>query len=339
MTFRRPLVLLVLLASFVLIGLGYSAVKVEADQVAGAGYSGVTADFGRITFDVSANGALINSVIVTYPAASVRAGCPTNAVLSNIAISAAHSAAVTGVAANSGQTVAFTAVFAPDGNVTGTVRADPATGSGCTSRGDVAFAAAPISRPAYSPQAGATYTGTSSLGGTLTFTVASDRKSISSGGMVLRIGNCDYSGPLENPINKVVQNGAFDVAVSSTFQTVGTFGSTQVQGAFVVATGPGSSCANLVATFSLAGPAASPLAAFTPAGPYVVGANPVQWNGGDVAALKAAATAAGVTSATYFASGQPIVLVPGAPDFVNQAFSAAFPGGIVPAGTILILTK
>lgn len=60
------------------------------------------------------------------------------------------------------------------------------------------------------------------------------------------------------------------------------------------------------------------------------------YGGGPVAQLAAEAGAAGVISVVVTVDGSFVVLVIGAPDFVNVDFNAAFPGDI-PAGTPLIL--
>lgn len=70
-----------------------------------------------------------------------------------------------------------------------------------------------------------------------------------------------------------------------------------------------------------------------------VGVNTAVWNGGSVDQLASATAAAGGISVTVFIGGQATVLIPGAPAFVNAAFNAAFPGGTVPAGTIILVVK
>jgi glucose/arabinose dehydrogenase len=65
----------------------------------------------------------------------------------------------------------------------------------------------------------------------------------------------------------------------------------------------------------------------------------VTWGGGTVEELDAAAESGGCTlsSAWVFVAGQPIGNVIGAPDFVNAGFLDVFPGGNMPADTILVL--
>jgi len=69
-----------------------------------------------------------------------------------------------------------------------------------------------------------------------------------------------------------------------------------------------------------------------------IGVNTAIWGGGSVSQLAAAVASAGGISVTVFVNGAPVVLIPGAPDFVNAAFNAAFPTG-VPAGTIVLVVK
>jgi len=69
-----------------------------------------------------------------------------------------------------------------------------------------------------------------------------------------------------------------------------------------------------------------------------IGVNTAIWGGGSVSQLAAAVASAGGISVTVFVNGAPVVLIPGAPDFVNAAFNAAFPAG-VPAGTIVLVVK
>jgi len=66
-----------------------------------------------------------------------------------------------------------------------------------------------------------------------------------------------------------------------------------------------------------------------------VGVNTAVWNGGTVQQLATAAAAAGGISATVFVDGEAVVLIPGAPAFVN----AAFTGDLVPAGTIVLVVR
>ena len=61
------------------------------------------------------------------------------------------------------------------------------------------------------------------------------------------------------------------------------------------------------------------------------------YGGGSVATLEAEAAEAGASSVTAAVSGKLLVLVVGAPSFVNTAFTNQYPGG-VPAGTIFIVT-
>ncbi len=69
-----------------------------------------------------------------------------------------------------------------------------------------------------------------------------------------------------------------------------------------------------------------------------VGVTAAIWNGGTVAQLAAAVTAAGGVSVTTFVGGRSLVLIPGAPAFVNATFDAAFPSG-VPTGTIVLVVR
>lgn len=70
-----------------------------------------------------------------------------------------------------------------------------------------------------------------------------------------------------------------------------------------------------------------------------VGVNTAVWNGGTVDQLAAACAAAGGISVTVYVDGKPLVLIPGAPAFVNAAFNAAFPDGSVPSGTIVLVVR
>jgi hypothetical protein len=70
----------------------------------------------------------------------------------------------------------------------------------------------------------------------------------------------------------------------------------------------------------------------------VVGVNPAVWSGGTVDSLAASVTGVGGISVTTFVNGGAVVLIPGAPAFVNAAFNATYPSG-VPVGTIVLVTK
>lgn len=70
-----------------------------------------------------------------------------------------------------------------------------------------------------------------------------------------------------------------------------------------------------------------------------LGVNTAVWNGGTVGELATAVAAAGGISVTVFINGEATVLIPGAPAFVNAAFNAAYPGGNVPAGTIVLIVR
>lgn len=65
----------------------------------------------------------------------------------------------------------------------------------------------------------------------------------------------------------------------------------------------------------------------------------VTWGGGSLDELAAAAAQAGCTlrSAWVFVGGRPVGAVIGAPAFVNTDFLAVYPGGSIPADTILVL--
>lgn len=68
------------------------------------------------------------------------------------------------------------------------------------------------------------------------------------------------------------------------------------------------------------------------------GVSIVSFNGGTVADLIASAQAAGLTSVSVTVDGDFVVLIPGAPAFVNAAFNAAFADG-VPEGTLAIVVR
>jgi uncharacterized protein YkwD len=61
------------------------------------------------------------------------------------------------------------------------------------------------------------------------------------------------------------------------------------------------------------------------------------WNGGTIAQLTAAAEQGGARSIFVTVDGQLVGYVIGAPTFVNAAFSVAFPGGTVDAGTVVLV--
>lgn len=68
------------------------------------------------------------------------------------------------------------------------------------------------------------------------------------------------------------------------------------------------------------------------------GASLVVYNGGTVAQLMADAAAEGVLTVSVTVGGEWVVLVVGAPSFVNEEFEGAFPNG-VPEGTPVVLFK
>ena len=72
--------------------------------------------------------------------------------------------------------------------------------------------------------------------------------------------------------------------------------------------------------------------------PISDGVNLTSYAGGSVDQLSAEALGVGASAAAITRNGKFIVLVPGAPLFVNQAFRNEFPGGI-PAGTLLIVVR
>lgn len=63
------------------------------------------------------------------------------------------------------------------------------------------------------------------------------------------------------------------------------------------------------------------------------------WEGGTVIELATALASQGATSATYFRDGMAVVLVVGAPSFVNAAFRTIFPGDMVARSTLIIVSK
>ena len=81
-------------------------------------------------------------------------------------------------------------------------------------------------------------------------------------------------------------------------------------------------------------PAPTPEAGFGAA--LVTGVNLTTYGGGTVAQLEVDATDGDATSVSVTVAGDFIVLVVGAPAFVNQAFSDNFPDG-VPAGTVVLV--
>lgn len=70
--------------------------------------------------------------------------------------------------------------------------------------------------------------------------------------------------------------------------------------------------------------------------PLDVGVTATTYGGGTVAQLETDASAAGATSVSVTSAGDFVVLIVGAPAFVNQAFNDLFPTG-VPAGTVVIV--
>jgi hypothetical protein len=64
----------------------------------------------------------------------------------------------------------------------------------------------------------------------------------------------------------------------------------------------------------------------------------VVWNGGTVEALAAATQLLQGASLTSYVGGKAVVLIPGAPAFVNAAFTALYPSG-APAGTLFVLVR
>lgn len=66
------------------------------------------------------------------------------------------------------------------------------------------------------------------------------------------------------------------------------------------------------------------------------GVNLTTYAGGSVDQLALEASNAGANAVAVTSAGKFIVLVPGAPSFVNAAFKARFPGG-VPAGTVVLV--
>lgn len=67
-----------------------------------------------------------------------------------------------------------------------------------------------------------------------------------------------------------------------------------------------------------------------------IGVHITQWGGGSIDELIAAAPAS-TTSVWVTVGGQFLGYIPGAPEFVNSAFLAAFPGGQIPAGTPMLV--
>ena len=67
-----------------------------------------------------------------------------------------------------------------------------------------------------------------------------------------------------------------------------------------------------------------------------MGVTSAVWQGGTVSEMAAAAASEGAVSVTVFVDGQPLVLIPGAPAFVNKAMLDRFPVD-VPIGTIVFV--
>jgi TIR domain len=72
--------------------------------------------------------------------------------------------------------------------------------------------------------------------------------------------------------------------------------------------------------------------------PALDGITALVWSGGTVRDLERATTAVGAMSATAWVDRRQLILVSGAPDWVNQQFTTTFRQG-VPAGTILVLSR
>jgi hypothetical protein len=81
-------------------------------------------------------------------------------------------------------------------------------------------------------------------------------------------------------------------------------------------------------------PPAAGAGTFTPV-PTAPGANLGVWGGGSIEAVLAAVPRA--VSIWVSAGGELVGYIPGAPDFVNAAFIARFPGGDIPAGTAMLV--
>jgi len=74
------------------------------------------------------------------------------------------------------------------------------------------------------------------------------------------------------------------------------------------------------------------------ASPLSVGVTITTYNGGPVDQLTAEAQSVGVKSVAVSSGGKLVVLVPGAPSFVNKAFDNLFPAN-VPAGTVVLVVR
>jgi len=70
--------------------------------------------------------------------------------------------------------------------------------------------------------------------------------------------------------------------------------------------------------------------------PITAGVTLATYKGGSVAQLEAEALGAGASAVSTSVGGKLVVLVPGAPTFVNKAFTALYPGG-VPTGTSFLI--
>ena len=328
-------------AAALVLGMG-EASPAQAEHVRPGQYVGITSDFGDIEFLVNAAGTAVENVTYTPPSSPATTACPATAQLARASVEN-HAVSVAAQPGNAGQrNVGLTITFAPGGFASGSFTVDAPNATTCPNR-QVTFTALTAAEPLVSPAPGATFTGTTSFGGTVAFTIGADGTTMQRLELTYRVGDCNYGLETTASIaNALGAERTFDLYIATPgnpadrADVIGGFTGSGVGTGVIVAGTSDAGCLPVLGTFSVRAQNAGRLT--TGAIPTSGGFGLVVFGGGSNGELLAASGCPRATAA-FWATDAQGAFVPFVPAstvaVVNESWNAMFPYGI-PAGTPLI---
>ena len=319
------------------------ASSARADHEAGGGYAGVTSEFGEVSLRLSADGATLEQLSVTYAPATVPSGCPTTGTMPLPLPVTDHAVAAGPLEANAGQRNVTLRVEFASAVATGLFTAE-SPGGVCPHR-RVHFAALNVSdtRRHAAPQRERAYSGRTSFGGSLRIAVGADATTMSALDFRHAPRGCDYGGDVSEAVRGAIGAGgtfaflARDVTnPAATFDVFGVFLNDGTARGVIAASAPDAACAPVVGSFTRA---ASGLITAGSKPPPDGGFGLFAFSGGTFEELVAASECASASASFYATNveGEFVPYVPGAEVVVvNQAWNRLFPDGLIPPGTALL---